>query len=544
MRNRHKLARIGLFVLVSFLGVTQAMAEIHTYPSGYLHMPIPDEGPGTMDHTIWVPPEDSFKIADVNVVLTIAHEMNSDLQVYLVYGGVEVELFTNVGGQVDNFENTTLDDEAAQSIRDAVAPCTGVFRPEGRLSDFDGMNAHGSWSLRVTDARKADSGYLESWTLIIEECVLPQQPTGPIPNDGATNVQLLPCLSWADPNDPETTWDLYLGVDDPGADMFLIAHDLSKPTFCLLNALEPSTQYKWQVVAKNPCGQTPGVCSSGTWRFTTTGPPAILCRDITVPADRNCQADLKLDDIVCWYDPCDTSVEWILDPSGPYPIGQTPVTVIATNNNAASASCTVTITVLPTAYCHKQQALCILESVLASLGYADQNLLTAIDYLRMSLGDNVDLLEDSRVFWAGPNRVAHRQGGFAGHRVFEFEQKACTLLMTFVDTVGAAYAEDVNEVWRLLAEADRQLADTAISDAVFHGAMEEAEQARTLRNAGNWAACSGGRQIPKVALKRYYEAWQKAVYGLGSTTDYNRDGILDVEDLLMFSDDMLAEMAD
>jgi subtilisin-like proprotein convertase family protein len=107
-------------------------------------------------------------ILDVNLTLDITHSFVGDLDVYLISpSGRQVELFTGIGGQFNNFENTTLDDQAETSILTATAPFSGSFRPEGLLGDFSGDNPNGSWKLLIRDTASADVGTLNSWSLTI-----------------------------------------------------------------------------------------------------------------------------------------------------------------------------------------------------------------------------------------------------------------------------------------------------------------------------------------------------------------------------------------
>ncbi|MGQ4650187.1 proprotein convertase P-domain-containing protein [Lyngbya aestuarii] len=107
---------------------------------------------------------------DVNVELDITHTYNSDLDVFLLSPvGTKVELFTDVGSNQDNFTNTVLDDEANQLISSGAAPFSGSFIPEGQLSDFDGQDPNGNWSLEITDqvGQNVTAGTLNSWSLIL-----------------------------------------------------------------------------------------------------------------------------------------------------------------------------------------------------------------------------------------------------------------------------------------------------------------------------------------------------------------------------------------
>ena len=90
-------------------------------------------------------------IVDVDVTLDITHDFNQDLDVYLTSpSGTRVELFSDVGGSLDNFTATILDDEANTSITAGTEPFTGHFRPEGMLADFDAEEPNGTWVLEVT----------------------------------------------------------------------------------------------------------------------------------------------------------------------------------------------------------------------------------------------------------------------------------------------------------------------------------------------------------------------------------------------------------
>ena len=107
-------------------------------------------------------------IADVNVTLDITHTWDDDVDVFLISPlGTRVELFTDVGGGGDDFQNTVLDDEAIMPIGTGTAPFSGSYRPEGLLADFDGEDPDGTWVLEVTDDAAVDNGTLNSWSLTI-----------------------------------------------------------------------------------------------------------------------------------------------------------------------------------------------------------------------------------------------------------------------------------------------------------------------------------------------------------------------------------------
>jgi subtilisin-like proprotein convertase family protein len=135
-----------------------------------------------------VPSTDVGTIRDVNVKVDLTHTRNADLDIYLISpSGTRVELFTDVGGNAENFTNTVLDSDAAASITGGSAPFTGTFRPEGNLNLFDGQNLVGEWTLEVRDDQNQQTGTLLNWSITIE-----YQPSAPASNatNGATSAAL------------------------------------------------------------------------------------------------------------------------------------------------------------------------------------------------------------------------------------------------------------------------------------------------------------------------------------------------------------------
>ena len=112
---------------------------------------------------------DTFSILDLNIQLDISHSRDSDLDVFLVSAsGTRIELFTDVGGNGDNFTNTILDDDAADSITSASAPFSGTYRPEGDLSLLEGELLNGTWTLEITDDQNGQTGTLNNWLISVE----------------------------------------------------------------------------------------------------------------------------------------------------------------------------------------------------------------------------------------------------------------------------------------------------------------------------------------------------------------------------------------
>jgi gliding motility-associated-like protein len=109
---------------------------------------------------------DPVQVTDVNVTVSIAHTYVSDLTLVLRSpNGTDVELSSGNGGSGDDYSNTTFDQDADEPITAGSPPFTGTFIPEGDLTDFNGEDAVGSWTLIVTDAFFLDGGAINTFRL-------------------------------------------------------------------------------------------------------------------------------------------------------------------------------------------------------------------------------------------------------------------------------------------------------------------------------------------------------------------------------------------
>jgi subtilisin-like proprotein convertase family protein len=108
-------------------------------------------------------------ISDLNVFLDLLHSFTGDLDVTLTSpAGTVVELTSDNGGSADNlYDGILLDDSAPNSITTITTP-GGTFSPEGILANFNGENANGTWTLRVTDDAGVDQGCLAAWCLAFD----------------------------------------------------------------------------------------------------------------------------------------------------------------------------------------------------------------------------------------------------------------------------------------------------------------------------------------------------------------------------------------
>lgn len=171
MKKLSLLSKTAVTLSLVLGGMATASATVYT--STDVPVAIPDLA--TVFSTITI--TDSFLITDINVTFgELLHTFDNDLDIFLIGpdGLTTVELTTDNGGSADNFIGTVFDDEAGTAISAGAAPFTGSFRPEGFLSAFDGMNALGTWTLRITDDLGADIGSLNAWSLSIEGRDVPE----------------------------------------------------------------------------------------------------------------------------------------------------------------------------------------------------------------------------------------------------------------------------------------------------------------------------------------------------------------------------------
>lgn len=192
LAGRWYLTFAALMILICLSNPVSAQSgDVSEYCSTDTPMTIPDNDTAISELTIG----QTGEIVDLNVRLTITHDYDGNLDIFLIApDGTRVELFTDVGKNYPDFDNTILDDEAEQSIADGSAPFAGSYRPEGRLADLVGKDINGLWKLEVTDDWRNEGGTLESWSLIVTFPATEPLPAPAIEiRSGAGNE-----VSWAD----------------------------------------------------------------------------------------------------------------------------------------------------------------------------------------------------------------------------------------------------------------------------------------------------------------------------------------------------------
>lgn len=139
---------------------------------------------------------DDLTIGDLDVQLSLTHTNVGSLDGYLTGpDGQRIELFSDVGGSGDHFDETIFDDQADTPIVKARPPFEGRFQPEGLihrqpgLSHFTDKNAKGVWQLVIRGTRNERFGMLHRWTLLISPrermagrlAATPSEASDPIP---------------------------------------------------------------------------------------------------------------------------------------------------------------------------------------------------------------------------------------------------------------------------------------------------------------------------------------------------------------------------
>ena len=154
---------------------------VRTFSLSGLNLAIPDNTPAGVESELFVMGLTEANVVKVVVTVdTIIHTWDSDLDISLVTPtGSVIDLSSDNGSSGDNYISCVLDDDATASVTTAVAPMTGMWKPESPLGVLANTSSWGSWKLRVVDDAASDLGTLQAWSIrfITTEPIIPVELT-------------------------------------------------------------------------------------------------------------------------------------------------------------------------------------------------------------------------------------------------------------------------------------------------------------------------------------------------------------------------------
>ena len=110
---------------------------------------------------------EDLPVADVNINLDISHTYLEDLVISLISpAGTKVVLTSSSCGSLRNI-NATFDDDGSPFTCMNNPAISGVVRPLGSLSSFNGESLFGEWTLEIRDNAPSDGGSLNAFSLDI-----------------------------------------------------------------------------------------------------------------------------------------------------------------------------------------------------------------------------------------------------------------------------------------------------------------------------------------------------------------------------------------
>lgn len=152
-------------------------------------------GQPLLTHIINIP--DLAIIERMTVNVDVTHTYVGDIIVRIIHpdGTTFIDVYNGDCGNNVNFD-ITFDDEAG--ALECGSPTIGTFTPGEALSQFNGMQAQGDWTILIADFFAQDTGNLNDWSITIcaeealsvDEFGITNFAIFPNPNDGEFSVQL------------------------------------------------------------------------------------------------------------------------------------------------------------------------------------------------------------------------------------------------------------------------------------------------------------------------------------------------------------------
>ncbi|MCI0537666.1 MAG: cadherin-like domain-containing protein, partial [Verrucomicrobiales bacterium] len=149
-----------------------------------------------------------------------------------------------------------------------------------------------------------------------------------------------------------TTVNPLTGPSDNGSITSIVVHNVSPAGFSgtidvdsdglvTVTSAGPSDTYTVTIRATDNCNEP----TDATFTLAVNTPPVARCKDVEVSAGATCTAAASIDDGSSDFED-GTDVDLTQSPLGPYPLGETEVTLTVTDSFGATDTCTATVTVV------------------------------------------------------------------------------------------------------------------------------------------------------------------------------------------------------
>lgn len=153
--------------------------ECFDFTANDLPLTIPDDETGTWSSLLDI--DDDFLVSSASTSVNIDHTWTGDLTAEIESpSGLIITLFdqpgfpaTDFGCAEDNIVASFYDnapntaDDFENTCNNPPPSIEGDFQPNTPLSDLNGENSSGTWSLHISDAFDADGGTLNNWDLTL-----------------------------------------------------------------------------------------------------------------------------------------------------------------------------------------------------------------------------------------------------------------------------------------------------------------------------------------------------------------------------------------
>ncbi|MFK5889418.1 MAG: M12 family metallo-peptidase [Flavobacteriaceae bacterium] len=176
----------GAYSATNVFATLQTTCTTTTYADAPIA--IPDNSTVGATSTINVP--NNITISDVNIGVNITHQWIGDIELNITSpSNKTVQLIASSSCAPANMSVIFNDDGNSALCNGAAPGYSGVIKPSGNLSDYNGDNAQGVWTLFMEDQGQDDIGSLTSWN--VEVCSVASVPLA-VENFGISSLNMWP----------------------------------------------------------------------------------------------------------------------------------------------------------------------------------------------------------------------------------------------------------------------------------------------------------------------------------------------------------------